>query len=61
MGGPAINGIVASGAGGGGVAMAATGTAAARRQAVVSPEEIKELFLKAWRKEHGGLKATAML
>ena len=59
MGGPAINSII--GAAGGGVAMAATGAAAAGGQAVVTPEEIEELFLKAWRKEHGGLKAAAML
>ena len=49
MGGAAFNGIVAAGATGGGVAMAATGAAAARGQAIMTPEEIKELFLKAYR------------
>ena len=61
MGGAAVNGIIASGVAGGGVAMAATGRAAAGGQAVVTPEEVKELFLKAWRKENGGLKGAAKL
>ena len=61
MGGAAVNGIVASGAAGGGMAIAATGAAAAGGQAVLTPGEIKELFLKAWRKEIGVVEGAAML
>ena len=61
MGGAAINGIVAAGATGGGVAMAATGAAAAQGQVILTPEEIKELFLKAYRKEVGVDEGAAKL
>ena len=53
MGGAAVNGIIAGGVAGGGVTIAATGAAAAGGQEGLDPEELKMLFLKAYRKETG--------
>lgn len=52
MGGAAVNGIVACGAAGGSVAMAATGAAVAGGQMEFTPERMKEMFLKLYRKEN---------
>ena len=61
MGGAAIGGIVAGGAAGGSVATIATGAAAIGGQAILTPKEIKDLFLKVYRKENGGIEVVAML
>ncbi|KAM0796134.1 hypothetical protein BDR22DRAFT_825396 [Usnea florida] len=61
MGGAAMNGIVAAGVTGGGVAMAATGAAAVQGQVILTPEEIKKLFLKTYRKEVGVVEGAAKL
>lgn len=52
MGGTAVNGIIACGAAGGSVAMAATGAAVAGGQTALTPERMKEMFLKLYRKEN---------
>lgn len=61
MGGAAINGIVAGGVAGGGVAVAASGAAAAGGQQVLTPEELKMLFLRAYRKKSALSEGVAML
>lgn len=61
MGGAAINGIVAGGVAGGSVATIATGAAAIGGQAFLTPTQIKDLFLKVYRKENGGIEVVAML
>ncbi len=55
MGGAAVNGIIASGVAGGGVALAATGGALAGGQVKMTPESMKELFLRVYRKENSGM------
>ena len=50
MGGAAVNGIIACGAAGGSAAMAATGVAVAGGQKEFTPERMKEMFLKLYRK-----------
>ena len=62
MGGAAVNGIIACGAAGGGVAMAATGAAVAGGQTELTPERMKEMFLKLYRKENSEveLKTTSL-
>ena len=51
MGGAAVNGIVALGAAGGGVGLVATGAGLVAGQAELTPETMKELFLKVYRRE----------
>lgn len=50
-GGAAVNGIVALGAGGGSVALAATGAGVIGGQTALTPEKLKEMFLSVYRKE----------
>ena len=52
MGGAAVNGIIACGAAGGGVALAATGGGLAGGQVAMTPESMKEVFLRMYRKEN---------
>lgn len=54
MGGAAVNGIVACGAAGGSVALAATGAGLAGGQTELTVEKLKEMFLMVYRKEKSG-------
>ena len=58
MGGAAVNGIIACGAAGGSVAMAATGAAAVVGKTEFTPERMKEMFLKLYRKEKSEVELT---
>lgn len=51
MGGAAVNGIVALGAAGGSVALAATGAGVVGGKTALTPEKLKEMFLSVYRKE----------
>ena len=55
MGGAAVNGIIACGAAGGGVALAATGAGLVGGQTALTPEKLKEIFLTVYRKEESGV------
>ena len=51
MAGTAVNGIVALGAAGGSVALAATSAGVVGGQTALAPEKLKEMFLAVYRKE----------
>lgn len=60
MGGAAVNGIIATGAAGGGVALAATGGAVVggQGQEALTPEKMEEMFRTVYRGEKSGVEST---